>query len=79
MTISDFVQDFEKLGIKLWNDGGKLHYRAPRGALTDDRKEALRARKQELLTYLEADTVRIAPAPANRYEPFPLTQRVRRG
>lgn len=29
MTISDFVQEFEKLGIKLWNDGGKLHYRAP--------------------------------------------------
>lgn len=74
MTISDFVQEFEKLGIKLWNDGGKLHYRAPRGALTDDRKEALRARKQELLTYLEADTVRIDPDPANRYEPFPLTQ-----
>ena len=73
MTISDFVQEFEKLGIKLWNDGGKLHYRAPRGALTDDRKEALRARKQELLTYLEADTVRIDPDPANRYEPFPLT------
>jgi pyochelin synthetase len=73
-VVSELVSSLAAQGIELWEEDGQLRFRAPRGALTDERRAVLRARKAELLEYLK-DTPAgcLVPDPASRFEPFPLT------
>ncbi len=74
MSIAVLVSRLADRGVRLYLDGGDLRFRAPAGALSDEDKARLRARKSELLAYLAArDAARIpsltaqpsaAPAPS---------------
>ncbi|MCL6296872.1 non-ribosomal peptide synthetase [Streptomyces kronopolitis] len=87
MTVGELISEFERAGIRVWREGRQLRFRAPRGAMTDERLVALRGRKEQLLSALPdqaptAGTETGAPAapgtgwtaePENRHDPFPLT------
>ncbi|CAM3715355.1 amino acid adenylation domain-containing protein [Nocardiopsis rhodophaea] len=87
MNTSDLVREFESAGIRVWREGQQLRFRAPRGAMTDERLAVLRGRKEELLASLPDQTAAAGPGPGgpaepeagwvaepeDRYERFPLT------
>lgn len=74
MSAEDLIAELSAAGVQLWEDAGQLRYRAPKGALTPDRIERMRAAKEDLLEQLRGDRLpTIVPDPGNRYEPFPLT------
>jgi len=54
MTIVGMIAELESRGIVLSLADGEIRYRSPKGALTDLDKQALRARRGELIAYLEA-------------------------
>ncbi|MEW1842598.1 amino acid adenylation domain-containing protein [Nonomuraea angiospora] len=74
-AVHELIADMEAAGIRLWEDDGSLRFRAPKGALTDERRAALIGAKPEIIAHLrresEAETVR--PEPERRLDPFPLT------
>ena len=37
MNAHQIVSEMEKDGIRLWEDGGALRFRAPKGVLTEER------------------------------------------
>lgn len=67
---ADVLGSVCKKGVKLWSENGKLHYRAPKGALTQEEIECLRASRGRIVALLEgtADTQTIAEP---RLEPRP--------
>ncbi|MDX2858223.1 condensation domain-containing protein, partial [Streptomyces scabiei] len=87
MTVGELISEFELAGIQLWREGRQLRFRAPRGAMTDERLAALRGSKEQLLSELPdrvpsgaaGGAAPGAPAsawvaePEARHEPFPLT------
>ncbi|WP_169731605.1 non-ribosomal peptide synthetase [Streptomyces glaucescens] len=85
MNANDLLDDFRGAGIRLWRDGEQLRFRAPRGAMTDERLAELRRRKAELLTLVADTAAQPDPGrpqggekiwqdrPEAREEPFPLT------
>ncbi|HWU56892.1 MAG TPA: condensation domain-containing protein [Rhizomicrobium sp.] len=54
MTIVRLIAELESRGIVLSLADGEIRYRSPKGALTDLDRDALRARRNELIAYLEA-------------------------
>jgi len=54
MTVAKVIAELESRGILLALADGEIRYRSPKGALTDDDKQALRARRGEIAGYLEA-------------------------
>lgn len=70
-----FVSELEGLGVRLWEESGQLHFRAPKGIMTDQRRSELRRRKDEILEQLRgcAAKATVIPDPGSRHEPFPLT------
>ena len=72
--VAGLVDELEALGAQLWEEGGQLRFRAPRGVMTDERRAALRASRGGLLDYLRGvEAAVVVPEPASRYEPFPLS------
>lgn len=56
------ILDLAERGISLRASGDKLAFTAPRGALTEDQRNALRQAKPEILAELTArENVSIAP------------------
>jgi len=45
-----------KKGVRIWSEKGQLHYRAPRGALTQEEIGELRALKRQIVALLEKST-----------------------
>lgn len=79
-TVNELLADLSRRGVTVWADGDELRVRAPKNALTDALRTAMKERKQELLvTMRERDANRhtaipkIDPAPEKLHEPFPLT------
>ena len=74
--LNALLGELEKLGVLLWEEDGRLGYRAPRGSLSRELIEELRARKHEVL-----ESLRLATAPpaageigrADRTQPLPLS------
>jgi hypothetical protein len=54
MTIARTIAELESRGIVLSLAGGEIRYRSPRNALTDADRQSLRARRAEIVAYLEA-------------------------
>ncbi len=75
MSGSQLLRELESLGVRLWEDEGNIHYRAPKGTMTSGRLERLRAAKPELIDELRARDhhVRAQADAAHRFDPFPLT------
>jgi pyochelin synthetase len=74
-TVEELLADLHRVGVRLWEEGGQLRYRAPKGVLTPDRLDALRANKEAVIARLRAEDhlVSATPDPSARYDPFPLT------
>ncbi|CCH32769.1 non-ribosomal peptide synthetase [Actinosynnema sp. NPDC047251] len=79
-TVQELVADLARRGVLLWADGDELRVRAPRDALTDELRTALKEHKDGILTTLReraadlpAAIPKVVPAPAELHEPFPLT------
>ncbi|MCP3801285.1 amino acid adenylation domain-containing protein [Allokutzneria sp. A3M-2-11 16] len=72
-TPETLVADLNRAGVKLWAEDGKLRYRAPKGVLTGDLLEALRAGKDAVISLLQNESAAIVPDRGARNEPFPLT------
>ncbi len=75
MNLSTMIADLKAKGIHLWVDAQRLRFKAPVGALTDDIRQAIGARKQAFIDHLSTSQhqARIPADPENRHEPFPLT------
>ncbi|WP_432774811.1 amino acid adenylation domain-containing protein [Brevibacillus gelatini] len=62
-------------GVSLWEEGGNLRYKAPKGSLAPEDLQSLREQKAEIVALLrqEAQPVVVVPDPDARFAPFPLT------
>lgn len=54
MSITVFLAELQKLDIRLWLEEGRLRYSAPEGALSEDLKKEILARRQEIIDFLQA-------------------------
>jgi len=74
MTLEQLQQDLQQLGVELWEEQGRLRYRAPAGVMDEARLGQLREHKDGLLQLLQAAQLPTLEADlAARDEPFPLT------
>ncbi|GGL51487.1 non-ribosomal peptide synthetase [Planomonospora parontospora] len=74
MTAGQLIAELAREGVHLWEESGRLRFRAPQGVLTEERRALLAARKDELLEHLRRPAApRLTPDPAHRHDPFPLT------
>jgi hypothetical protein len=71
----DLLSTLQRRGIRLWVDEGRLHFHAPKGALSGEDLDNLRAQRDELIESLEQDELlRGVPSPTQRRESLvPLT------
>ncbi len=81
--VDELLGEMARAGIRLWVEGGRIRFRAPAGAMTDERKGRIKACEAELLARLEAEArgraggeeiPRLPDAP--RYEPSPGQRRL---
>ena len=54
MTAAALVADLRKRGVALAVAGDRLHWRAPKGVMIDEMREALRRHKPQVLEILTA-------------------------
>ena len=73
--VDTLITDLESVGISLWEEDGKLRFRAPKGVMTPERLASLRDNKAAVLDHLRgvATEATVIAAPEARFEPFPLT------
>ncbi|WP_194912058.1 non-ribosomal peptide synthetase [Catenulispora rubra] len=76
--IQDLLAELREHGIRLRLNEDKLDVIAPPGSLSPELADRLRQARGELIDLLMRTTVserttRVSPDPANRHEPFPLT------
>jgi hypothetical protein len=73
MTAARLIAELESRGIILSSVDGEIRYRSPKNALTDADKTALRARRGEILAYLQtrnaARGLRAAPSQSGALTP----------
>ena len=60
MTTAEFLTHLRKLDIKVWVEGDRLKFNAPTEAVTDDLKNELAARKEDLLQFLKKQDLRVS-------------------
>jgi pyochelin synthetase len=73
-AISQLIDDLERSGIRVWVEQGQLRFRAPQGAMTDDRRAWMREHKEEIVEHLNAGGFpQLKADVANQHEPFPIT------
>ena len=76
-TIDELLSTLRRLNVKLWLDGDRLRYKAPKGALTAPLRQELRGRKEEVAAFLrqaKASNVQIKVSrisPIERSGPLP--------
>ena len=54
MNQHQLLAELFRRGVKVWADGGQLHVRAPKGALTPELRDSLAERKLEILSLVSA-------------------------
>lgn len=52
-NIIEFVGRVRKKGVNLWSENGRLHYKAPKGAMTPEEVEVLKSSGVEIISFLE--------------------------
>ncbi|SPE99883.1 non-ribosomal peptide synthetase [Streptomyces sp. MA5143a] len=75
MNVGEFVAELNAAGVAMYEEGGRLRYRAPKGAMTPERLETLKAHRDAVLALLRAEEygAAVVADPASAHEPFPLT------
>ena len=53
-AVEDLIAEMGRKGIRAWAEDGRLRFKAPRGAMTDDLRGRLREHKQAVLDFLTA-------------------------
>ncbi|WP_407567207.1 amino acid adenylation domain-containing protein [Polymorphospora sp. A560] len=71
--IRALVIELERAGVQLWAEDGRLRFRAPKGALSAERMTQLREHREALMRHFDGTAGGLVTDPANRHEPFPLT------
>ncbi|GIG40585.1 non-ribosomal peptide synthetase [Cellulomonas phragmiteti] len=75
VDVEELLARLTQDGVHLWTQDGQLHFRAPQGTLTEERREVLRTHRATVVSLLEQRrTPTLTPSPATRYDPFPLTE-----
>ncbi|HEU4325741.1 MAG TPA: condensation domain-containing protein, partial [Roseiflexaceae bacterium] len=64
MTTLELLARLRELGIKLWTEGDRLRFQAPKGALTPELRDALVEHKAEVIAFLHEASVATQEAPA---------------
>lgn len=74
MSPNQVIAELEKAGVHLWEESGKLRFRAPKGVMTGERVAVLREQKEAILAALRsAGLPTVVADPAHAHDPFPLT------
>lgn len=75
MNAPELIAEFDRVGIRLWEEAGQLRFRAPQGALTEERRAILRDQRNAVVGELRRQRLAFTaiPEPEARHEPFPLT------
>ncbi|MCA2709692.1 MAG: amino acid adenylation domain-containing protein [Microcystis sp. M015S2] len=78
MKVGEFLAYLKGLDIKLWLEGEKLRFQAPKGVMTPEIKEEIAAKKPEILDFLRAakiptNTVDLEIISVSRYQDLPLS------
>lgn len=75
MHVGEYLAGLTARGVTLYDEGGRLRYRAPKGALAPEQLEWLRENKEAVLAHVRAAEFGpgLVADPAARHEPFPLT------
>jgi len=78
VKVGDFLAYLKGLEIKLWLEGEKLRFQAPKGVMTPEIKEEIAAKKPEILDFLRAakiptNTVELEIIPVSRDQDLPLS------
>jgi len=72
--VAELVTELSEAGVDLWEEAGKLRYRAPAGVMSADRLSRLQSHKEDVLHYLaDHNTGAIVPDRLHRHDEFPLT------
>ncbi|ANS63556.1 amino acid adenylation enzyme/thioester reductase family protein [Streptomyces lincolnensis] len=75
MSAAELVSHLATAGVELWEEDGRLRFRAPQGALTDELRERLSADRDAVLAHLRDPFAEpLVPDPDGRHLPFPLTE-----
>ena len=75
MSAAELVSELAAAGVELWEEDGRIRFRAPQGALTEELRERLRADRDVVLAYLRDPFAEpLVPDPDGRHLPFPLTE-----
>jgi len=74
-TIEQFLSDLYRQEVQLWAEGDRLRCNAPEAVLTEDLSAQLRARKAEILAFLQQNETNAAAAiqPVPRTGPLPVS------
>jgi amino acid adenylation domain-containing protein/non-ribosomal peptide synthase protein (TIGR01720 family) len=64
--VADLLAELRERNVRIWLDQGELRYRVTRDALAPERLAELRARKVEIIAWLDASAAAAAPAIAPR-------------
>lgn len=74
MNANALITELERAGVHLWLDGDKLRFRGPRGVMSQERREQVAARRDEIVQLLRQQALpEPVPDPDACHEPFPLT------
>ncbi len=71
-SISELLSELHHLDIKLWVEGERLRYNAPKGALTPELRSRVVERKAEIISFLQ-QTNEILTSPTIPLKPVPRT------
>lgn len=75
MNAGEFVAELSALGVTMYEEDGRLRYRAPQGVMTPERLDTLKTHRDAVLALLrdrEHGPAAVAD-PDAAHEPFPLT------
>jgi Condensation domain/TubC N-terminal docking domain len=74
--VAEFLASVRNKGVKLWCESGQLHYKAPKGVLTQEDIDGLRISRGQIVTLLErsagAQATELELEPRSRLERAPL-------
>ncbi|MGJ5893096.1 non-ribosomal peptide synthetase [Streptomyces sp. V2] len=75
MSAAELVSELAAVGVELWEEDGRIRFRAPQGALTEELRERLRDGRDAVLAHLRDPFAEpLVPDPDGRHLPFPLTE-----
>lgn len=76
-SISDLLFEMRSKGVKLWSENGILRYKAPKGRISAEENETIRARKHEIVNFLQRKSAAaigdIRLGARKIYSPAPVT------